>query len=222
MPLILGIAGRSEPGAAACSTDAADPALDRFVCGAWADHVSRNRGALGSIAPGLYPLTLQVDYEVVGREVIRAHLQTVEGARAPGIERMFEKAMEETGRLQGGPFRFPEGVRCVRTTVLLEVPKDAGLVPRAAPELTASFASAVRQVLGRLARTCDFSSGDHVLDLHVTPVGDQWLVEPARPPSRVLSTFLMALHQAGLLAEGDLPEEKRRVSLLLRSRSAQG
>lgn len=220
MALILGITKATNEHGAGCSTDATDPALDRFLCGAWEAWLARDRehavGLLSHRVPGLYPLTVRVDYDVAGFEVVGADCEIIEGARDSSIDEAFAAALSATRRLshQRGE---PGAARSVLTTVLLEVPNHTR-VPLAAPEVTASFADVVRAVVGRRPLT----PGDHVVDFHVAPIGDRWSVAPVggAPAGGIVHALLQALRQAGMLAddvEATGGESTGRVSLLVRA-----
>lgn len=214
--LILGISKTTKERGELCSSDAADPALDRFLRSAWEAAIVSD-AALASRAPGLYPLTVRFDYDVAGFEVVGLRYALVEGARDPAVDDSFVRALHATGRVSQ-KHRAAVLSRTIVSTVLVEIPADLGVVPNAAPEVTASFTDVVRAVIGGGGRLLP---GDHVVDLHVAPIGDRWSVAPAgaAPAGGIVHTLLAALRQAGLLAEGSEADAsgQGRVSLLVRA-----
>ena len=202
MPLVLGIARKSHLGEYLCTTDASDPVLDDFLKRAWAQCAELPEPSLGE---GLYPLSIRAEYEIVGCELVRIYVEVVEGARNPQVDALFLGGLAATGRRVTQPMSFANGVRTAQISVLLEVPRVNTLVPVAPPEMTASFADAVRGVINRLFRSGAWpKGGQQVVDLLVAPIGNQWRVEPMRErQTTFVQRFVGVLRQAGLIAETD-------------------
>ena len=202
MSVVLGVTVGSAGPPRVGLSGVVDPVLERFLDKAWADHLARQPV---DTEPGLYPVTVHLEYEVVGAQVVGMWVQPIEGARCPSVDEALSAALRATGRLRSQPLTFNDGVRVVRTSLLLEVPHADRSWMAADPETTAAFMSAVRPILGSIAASCHVSSTDPPLKLMVSRRGAQWAVRvlPHPATARLGAAFLQELQRVGMLAEGD-------------------